>query len=147
MSEVRTTHRLTTSPACLVAKDSDLGANFERLLQAAGQSVELAKPVLEINPSHPLLARYRSEKSESRRKDWAELLVDQATLAEGGRLADPGEFVSRLNQVLLALADTPSRRNRSSKKKAAKKSTARDAKAKEAELSGAGRKDEATSED
>ena len=81
VSEVRTTHRLTSSPACLVAKDSDLGAHFERLLHAAGQTVETSKPVLEINPSHPLLVRYRSEKSESRRKDWAELLVDQATLA------------------------------------------------------------------
>ena len=153
VSEVRTTHRLTTSPACLVAKDSDLGANFERLLQAAGQSVELAKPVLEINPSHPLLVRYRSEKNESRRRDWAELLVDQATLAEGGRLVNPGEFVSRLNQVLLALADTPSRRSRSSKQKAAKKSAARmgaaqDAEAKdEGKVSGVGGKDEATSED
>ena len=153
VSEVRTTHRLTSSPACLVAKDSDLGANFERLLQAAGQSVELAKPVLEINPSHPLLVRYRSEKSESRRKDWAELLVDQATLAEGGRLDNPGDFVSRLNQVLLALANVPARGARSSKKKAAKKSAAgkgaaRGAKAKdEGEEKGAGRKDEATSED
>ena len=153
VSEVRTTHRLTISPACLVAKDSDLGANFERLLQAAGQSVELAKPVLEINPSHPLLLRYRSEKNESRRRDWAELLVDQATLAEGGRLVNPGEFVSRLNQVLLALADTPSRRSRSSKQKAAKKSAARkgaaqDAEAKDEEkVSGVGGKDEATSED
>ena len=117
VSEVRTTHRLTTSPACLVAKDGDLGANFERLLQAAGQSVEFAKPVLEINPSHPLLMRYRSEKSESRRKDWAELLVDQAALAEGGRLANPGEFVSRLNQVLLALAGAPAARARTAKKK------------------------------
>ena len=107
VSEVRTTHRLTTSPACLVATDHALGANFERLLQAAGQSVETSKPVLEINPSHPLLVRLRDEKSESRRKDWAELLVDQATLAEGGRLANPGEFVSRLNQVLLALAEAP----------------------------------------
>ena len=153
VSGVRTTFRLTTSPACLVAKDSDLGANFERLLQAAGQSVEFAKPMLEINPAHPLLVRYRSEKNESRRKDWAELLVDQATLAEGGRLTNPGEFVSRLNQVLLALADTPSRRSRSSKKKAAKKSAARkgaaqDAEAKdEGKVSGVGGKDEATSED
>ena len=117
VSEVRTTHRLTSSPACLVAKDNDLGANFERLLQAAGQSVEFSKPVLEINPSHPLLMRYRREKSESRRKDWAELLVDQATLAEGGRLANPGEFVSRLNQVLLALAGAPAKRARATKKK------------------------------
>ena len=117
VSEVRTTHRLTSSPACLVAKDSDLGSNFERLLQAAGQSVEFAKPVLEINPFHPLLLRYRSEKNESQRKDWAELLVDQATLAEGGRLSNPGEFVNRLNQVLLTLAEAPAARARTSRKK------------------------------
>ena len=137
VSEVRTTHRLTSSPACLVAKDSDLGANFERLLQAAGQSVEFSRPVLEINPSHPLLMRYRSEKSESRRKDWAELLVDQATLAEGGRLADPGEFVSRLNQVLIALADAPAKRARPTKKKRSRaKSTDDDGAAPKAEEEG-----------
>ena len=160
VSEVRTTHRLTTSPACLVAKDSDLGANFERLLQAAGQSVELAKPVLEINPSHPLLVRYRSEKNESRRKDWAELLVDQATLAEGGRLGNPGEFVSRLNQVLLALADAPAARARTMrKKKTAAKSKAgaksadgndaeQDAEAKkEGRESGAGKQGDTKSKD
>ena len=160
VSEVRTTHRLTSSPACLVAKDSDLGANFERLLQAAGQSVESARPVLEINPSHPLLMRYRSEKSESRRKDWAELLVDQATLAGGGRLANPGEFVSRLNQVLLALADAPAAGARPAKKKkaAAKKKAGgksadgndakRDAKAKdEGRASPDGEKSEAKPED
>ena len=160
VSEVRTTHRLTTSPACLVAKDSDLGANFERLLQAAGQSVELAKPVLEINPSHPLLVRYRSEKNESRRKDWAELLVDQATLAEGGRLGNPGEFVSRLNQVLLALADAPAARARTTrKKKTAAKSKAgaksadgndaeQDAEAKkEGKESGAGKQGDTKSKD
>ena len=95
VSEVRATRRLTNSPACLVASDTALGANFERLLQAAGQSVESSKPVLEINPDHPLLMRLRNEKDEARRKEWAELLVDQATLAEGGRLADPGAFVNR----------------------------------------------------
>jgi len=125
VSEVRTTHRLTSSPACLVAKDSDLGAHFERLLQAAGQSVEAARPVLEINPSHPLLVRLADEKSESRRKDWAELLVDQATFAEGGRLADPGAFVNRLNEVLIALADAPAKRARPAKKKGKTKAKAR----------------------
>ena len=133
VSEVRTTHRLTSSPACLVSKDSDLGGHFERLLQAAGQSVEHSKPVLEINPSHPLLMCYRSEKNESRRKDWAELLVDQATLAEGGRLANPGDFVGRLNQVLITLAGAPAKRTRATKKKTATKAgagkgAARDAK-------------------
>ena len=125
VSEVRTTRRLTSSPACLVAKDSDLGAHFERLLQAAGQSVDAARPVLEINPSHPLLVRLAGEKSESRRKDWAELLVDQATLAEGGRLADPSAFVSRLNEVLIALADAPAKRSRPVKKKRKAKAKAR----------------------
>ena len=117
VSEVRTTHRLTSSPACLVSKDSDLGGHFERLLQAAGQSVEISKPVLEINPSHPLLTCYRSEENESRRNDWAELLVDQATLAEGGRLANPGEFVARLNEVLIALARAPATSPRPARKK------------------------------
>ena len=121
VSEVRTTRRLTSSPACLVAKDHDLGAHFERILQAAGQSVEASRPVLEINPSHPLLKRLAEEKSEARRKDWAELLVDQATLAEGGRLADPSAFVGRLNEVLVTLAGVPAERPRAAKKAKKKK--------------------------
>ena len=90
--------------------------------------MEAARPVLEINPSHPLLVRLADEKSESRRKDWAELLVDQATLAEGGRLADPGAFVSRLNEVLIALSDAPTKRARPVKKKAKAKAKARSGK-------------------
>ena len=156
VSEVRTTHRLTSSPACLVSKDSDLGGHFERLLQAAGQSVESSKPVLEINPCHPLLTCYRSEKNESRRNDWAELLVDQATLAEGGRLANPGEFVARLNEVLITLAGAPAKRTRATKKKktttktGAGKGAARDAKGTgtdEGKENDTGRKKKARSED
>ena len=107
VSEVRPSLRLTTSPACLVANEDALGANFERLLTAAGQSIEAARPVLEINLSHPLLRRLAGESRESHWKDWAEMLFDQATLAEGGRLADPAAFVSRLNDVLLALTEAP----------------------------------------
>ena len=127
VSGVRTTHRLTTSPACLVAADAALGANFERLLQAAGQSVEVSRPVLEINPSHPLLALLEAETDESRWKDWAELLVDQATLAEGGRLASPTAFVGRLNEVLLTLARTSGPGSRPARKKKAKAATKSDA--------------------
>ena len=107
VSEVRASHRLTSSPACLVAKEDALGANLERLLKAAGQSIEATRPVLEINLSHPLLRRLADESCETRWKDWAELLFDQATLAEGGRLADPAAFVKRLNGVLFALAEAP----------------------------------------
>ena len=106
VSEVRASRRLTSSPACLVAKEDALGANLERLLRAAGQSIESTRPVMEINLSHPLLRRLAGESCESRWKDWAELLFDQATLAEGGRLADPAAFVRRLNGVLLELAGT-----------------------------------------
>ena len=106
VSEVRASRRLTSSPACLVAKEDALGANLERLLKAAGQSIESTRPVMEINLSHPLLRRLAGESRESRWKDWAELLFDQATLAEGGRLADPAAFVRRLNGVLLELAGT-----------------------------------------
>jgi len=100
VKDVRVTLRLTESPACLVADAHDLGGHLQRLLKAAGQSVPLAKPILEINPGHPLVARLRE--AEGRFDDWAELLFEQAVLAEGGQLEDPAAFVRRLNSLLVA---------------------------------------------
>ena len=101
---VRITHRLTTSPACLVADEHELGGHLERLLKAAGQDVPGAKPILEINPDHVLVARFAAEAGEQRREDWANILFDQALLSEGGRLPDPAGFVRRLNEMFLAMA-------------------------------------------
>jgi molecular chaperone HtpG len=102
--EVRVTHRLTDSPACIVTGEHDMSANLERLLKAAGQKGTGAKPILEINPKHPLVARLKNESDDTRFADWANLLLDQALLAEGGQLDDPASFVKRLNALLALMS-------------------------------------------
>jgi molecular chaperone HtpG len=109
-SSVRVSTRLTESPSCLVADEHGMSINLERMLKAAGQQVSGAKPVLEINPAHPIVQRLSQETDEQRFADWSHLLFDQATLAEGGQLEDPGTFVKRLNELMLTLAGSgPSR--------------------------------------
>ncbi|WP_025916953.1 molecular chaperone HtpG [Herminiimonas sp. CN] len=100
--EVRVTFRLTDSPACLVADEHELSGNLQRMLKAAGQVAPESKPILEINPNHPLVQRLKYE--DAKFDDWANLLFDQAALAEGGQLADPSGFVKRLNAMLLDMA-------------------------------------------
>ncbi|GIX27279.1 MAG: chaperone protein HtpG [Burkholderiales bacterium] len=109
VKEVRVSHRLTESPACLVVDAHAIGMNLERLLKLAGQKVPPARPILEINPRHPLVERLKKEPPGDRFTDWAHLLFEQALLAEGGQLDDPGAFVRRLNQLMLALAGEESR--------------------------------------
>ncbi len=104
VKEVRVTHRLTTSPACLVADEHELGAHLERLLKAAGQDVPATPPILEINPEHPIVRRLRREQEGPRFEDWARILFDQALLSEGGRLDDPAGFVHRLNEMFLVIS-------------------------------------------
>ncbi len=101
VSAVRATARLTESPACLVLGEYELGAQMRKLMQATGQAVPESKPILEINPAHPLLRRLDAEQDEARFADLARLIFDQASLAEGGQLEDPGAFVQRLNRILL----------------------------------------------
>jgi len=101
--DVRVTFRLTDSPACLVADDNELSGNLLRMLKAAGQEAPESKPILEINPNHPLVTRLKYEDASGARfGDWAHILFDQAALAEGGSLPDPASFVKRLNEMLLA---------------------------------------------
>ena len=103
VKDVRVTHRLTDSPACLVTGEGDMSANLERLLKAAGQAAPTVKPTLEINPAHALVTRLNAESDEDRFADWANLLFEQALLAEGGQLDDPASFVRRLNGLLAML--------------------------------------------
>ena len=103
VKEVRVTFRLTSSPACLVADEHAMSANLERMLKAAGQNVPGSKPILEINPHHPLVQRLKGEADEARFGDWSHILFDQALLAEGGQLDDPATFVKRLNELLLTM--------------------------------------------
>ena len=104
MKEVRVTHRLTDSPACLVSDQYGMSMNLERLLKAAGQKVPDSKPILEINPKHPIVQGLKYEGDEGRFADWSHILFDQALLAEGGQLEDPASFVKRLNEMLLRMA-------------------------------------------
>jgi molecular chaperone HtpG len=100
--DVRVTFRLTDSPACLVADEHELSGNLLRMLKAAGQDAPESKPILEINPEHPLVQRLKYE--EAKFGDWSHILFDQAALAEGGTLSDPAGFVKRLNEMLLGMS-------------------------------------------
>ena len=101
VKEVRVTHRLTDSPACLVADEHEMGMNLARLMKAAGQNMPISRPILEINPTHPVVLRLKYEDKQF--EDWAAVLFDQALLAEGGTLDDPASFVKRINQLMLAM--------------------------------------------
>ena len=100
--DVRVTFRLTDSPACLVADEHELSGNLLRMLKAAGQNAPESKPILEINPHHPLVTRLKYQDAGSQFDDWSHILFDQAMLAEGGSLSDPATFVKRLNEMLLS---------------------------------------------
>jgi len=100
VKEVRVTHRLTDSPACLVAGEHDVSGNLARILKAAGQKAPEAKPILEINPSHRLIERLKNESDEARFADYTHVVFDQALLAEGGQLDDPASFVRRMNSLI-----------------------------------------------
>ncbi|OZI37162.1 molecular chaperone HtpG [Bordetella genomosp. 10] len=103
VADVRVTLRLVDSPACVVVGQNDLSPNLLRMLKAAGQQAPDIKPTLEINPEHALVQRIR-DAGDSDFGQWAELLLDQAMLAEGGQLSDPAAFVKRLNALLLKAA-------------------------------------------
>ena len=103
-SGVRLTHRLTDSPACLVADERGISRHLERILRESGQRLPASKPILEINPDHPVVQRLKQEGDLTLFADWSHILFDQALLAEGGELEDPATFVKRLNSLTLALA-------------------------------------------
>lgn len=106
VKEVRVSHRLTDSPACLVVEEHDMSANLARVLKSVGQEAPQTKPILEINIVHPLLARLEQEADGRRFEELTRVLFGQAQLAEGGQLDDPAAFVQRLNSLMLSLAGT-----------------------------------------
>ena len=98
VKSVRVSQRLTDSPACLVADETDLGGNLERILQSMGQSAPDAKPIMEINPDHPLIKQLSPEHAHL--DDWTRVLFDQAALSEGAPLPEPAAYVQRVNDLL-----------------------------------------------
>ena len=104
VEEVRVTHRLTDSPACLVTGQYDMGIQMRRIMEAAGQAMPVSKPIFEINPDHALINRLDHESDEERFAEFARVIFDQANLAAGGQLEDPAAYVQRLNKLLLEMA-------------------------------------------
>ena len=105
VKEVRVTHRLTDSPACLAVDDNDMGMQMKKIMEASGQTVPETKPIFEINPAHPLLVKLDKEEDEDRFGDIVLILFGQAGLADGVQLEDPADFSKRLNKLLLELVD------------------------------------------
>ncbi len=105
VKQVRITHRLTESPACLVIDEHDMGAQMRRIMEAAGQSLPENKPIFELNPKHPLIIKLDAEIDEARFEDLVTVLFDQASLAEGRQLENPGDFTKRLNKLLMELCN------------------------------------------
>ncbi len=104
VKEVRVTFRLKDSPACLVSEENGMSINLERMLKAAGQNVPIVKPILEINPNHPIVKRLKNSTQHDDVEDWSHILLDQAILAEGGSPEDPAKFVKRLNSMMMELS-------------------------------------------
>ena len=100
VESVRVSQRLTESPSCLVVADNAMSRHLEQLLRQAGEEVPASKPILEINPDHPMLARLRETPDDAEFDDLAHLLFEQAVLAEGSQLKDPASFVKRLNRMV-----------------------------------------------
>ncbi|BCO33242.1 chaperone protein HtpG [Thiohalobacter sp. COW1] len=104
VKEVRVSHRLTDSPSCLVLEENEMAMHLQRVLKQAGHDVPVSQPILEINPTHALVAQLKAEQDEAQFGDWTRVLFEQALLAEGGQLEDPAAFVRRLNGLLLKVA-------------------------------------------
>jgi molecular chaperone HtpG len=103
VNEVRVSQRLTESPSCLVMGEHDMAVHMQQMLKQAGHEVPAVKPILEINPGHPLVSRLKNEADDTRFADWSNILLDQAMLSEGGQLEDPVGFVNRLNDLLQSM--------------------------------------------
>ena len=105
VKEVRVTHRLTDSPACLAVGEHDMGSQMRKIMEASGQTVPETKPIFEINPDHPLVVKLDTESDEDRFSDLVTILFGQASIADNGQLDDPGDFSARLNKLLLELSN------------------------------------------
>ena len=103
VESVRKSRRLKDSPACLVLGEHDMGAQMRRILEVTGQQAPDSKPHFEVNLDHPLIVRLDTEPDEDRFKELVSILFDQASLAEGNAIAEPGAYVQRINKLLVDL--------------------------------------------
>ncbi|MFQ3190085.1 MAG: molecular chaperone HtpG [Paraglaciecola sp.] len=104
VKDVKFTHRLTDSPACIVADEQGMTTQMIKLMQAAGQPVPEAQYHFEMNPEHQLVKLLAEVQDEEQFSQWTEVLFDQASLSEQGSLKDPASFVQNLNKLLVSLA-------------------------------------------
>jgi len=101
VQEVRLTHRLTDTPACVVADEHGMSSQLMKLMQAAGQPVPEQKFILELNPDHALVKKVADIQDDALFGEWSQLLLEQATLSERGSLDDPSAFIKRINELLM----------------------------------------------
>lgn len=104
VAEVRVSHRLTSSPACIVLGEQDMAMHMQQLMKQAGHEIPENKPTLEINPVHPILKKMDGESDEDKFSEWSHMILDQAVLAEGGQLDDAAGFVNRINELIIELS-------------------------------------------
>jgi molecular chaperone HtpG len=104
VDSVRVTNRLTDSPACIVLNEQDMAMHMQRILKEAGHEMPSSKPILEINPDHPIVKKLSEEEAAEKFANWSEILFGQALLADGGQLEDPAGFVTKLNEMLVSIA-------------------------------------------
>jgi molecular chaperone HtpG len=104
VKEVRISHRLTDSPSCLVLEEHEMAVHLQQVMKQAGHALPNTKPILEVNPGHPLVVRLKDEQDQEKFSEWSHLLFEQAMLNEGGQLEDPTAFVKRMNAILVGLS-------------------------------------------
>jgi molecular chaperone HtpG len=103
VQDVRLSSRLTESPACLVASEGGITGNMDRILKAAGQASPGFQPILELNPTHPIIQRLNENPGDEHMDDWVQVIFDQALIGEGGKLENPGDYTRRLNRLMTEL--------------------------------------------
>jgi len=104
VKEVRISHRLTDSPSCLVLEEHEMAVHLQQVMKQAGHALPAVKPILEVNPDHPLVVRLKDEQGQEKFSEWSHLLFEQALLSEGGQLEDPTVFVKRMNAILVEMS-------------------------------------------
>jgi molecular chaperone HtpG len=104
VKEVRISHRLTDSPSCLVLEEHEMAVHLQQVMKQAGHALPASKPMLEVNPDHPLVVHLKEEQDQEKFSEWSHLLFEQALLSEGGKLEDPTAFVKRMNAILVEMS-------------------------------------------